>query len=164
MIERANNRAGNGELVNCDDCAGLVVTLANLLGCDLYEQTVLTSAMHPVIPIGEGQWWAHGLGFLPASGPTGVGVLTYHRVAWRGSNENDALVFDITWLLNAFADPDNPEQPHPRSAAPGMRMESGSRSRARWTISGGSTRPSGGSWEPGYAAESADRAADSRSN
>ena len=113
FLERAGGAAGNGALVNCDDCAGLVVTLANLLGCNLYEQYISTSAMHPAIPIGEGQWWASGLGFLPSYGPAGDGILTYHRVAWRGSNENDARVFDITWLLNGFANPDDPEQPHP---------------------------------------------------
>ena len=113
FLERADGGAGNGELVNCDDCAGLVVTLANLLGCDLYEQYISTSAMHPVIPIGEGQWWANFLGFLPSFGATGDGVLTYHRVAWRGNNASDAVVFDVTWLLNAFGDPDDPEQPRP---------------------------------------------------
>lgn len=118
LFERYKGGAGNGELVNCDDCAGLVVSFANLLGCDLYEQYILTSAMHPVIPIGEGQWWTSGLGFQPSFGAAGDGILTYHRVAWRGSNADDALVFDITWLLNGFADPDNPEQPHPEVRTP----------------------------------------------
>lgn len=118
FLERAGGGAGNGELVNCDDCAGLVVALANLLGCDLYEQYISTSAMHLVIPIGEGQWWASFLGFQPSFGATGDGILTYHRVAWRGNNANDAIVFDITWLLNAFGNPDDPEQPHPEIRSP----------------------------------------------
>ena len=118
FLERAGGGAGNGELVNCDDCAGLVVTLANLLGCDLYEQYISTSAMHLVIPIGEGQWWAHPLGFQPSFGAAGDGILNYHRVAWRGNNANDAVVFDITWLLNAFGNPDDPEQPHPEIRSP----------------------------------------------
>jgi hypothetical protein len=118
FLERAGGGVGNGERVNCDDCAGLVVTLANLLGCDLYEQYISTSAMHPVIPIGEGQWWANFLGFQPSFGATGDGILTYHSVAWRGNNANDAVVFDITWLLNAFGNPDDPEQPHPALRSP----------------------------------------------
>ena len=118
LLERASGRTGKGELVNCDDCAGLVVALANLLGCDLYEQYIHTSAMHPVIPIGEGQWWANSLGVVPSAGAVGDGILTYHRVAWRGHGENDAVVFDITWLLNGFTDPDNPEQPHPEMRIP----------------------------------------------
>jgi hypothetical protein len=118
LLERANGGEGEGEKVNCDDCAGLVVTLANLLGCDLYEQYISTSAMHPVIPIGEGQWWANSLGFVASSGSVGDGILTYHKVAWRGDDEDDALVFDITWLLNGFADPDNREQPHPDIRTP----------------------------------------------
>ena len=118
LLERASGGVGKGELVNCDDCAGLVVTMANLLGCNLYEQYIAASAMHPVIPIGEGQWWANNLGFVASSGSVGDGILTYHRVAWRGEDENDAVVFDITWLLNGFADPDNPEQPHPEIRTP----------------------------------------------
>lgn len=118
FLERAAGGAGNGELVNCDDCAGLVVTLANLLGCDLYEQEIITDGMHPVIPIGEGQWWAETAGFQPSFGVVEIGGLGYHRVAWRGNNANDAVVFDITWLLNAFGDPDDPEQPHPEIRSP----------------------------------------------
>lgn len=118
FLERAGGGAGNGELVNCEDCAGLVVTLANLLGCDLYEQYISTSAMHPAIPIGEGRWWVSLLGFQPSFGAAGDGILTYHQVAWRGNNANDAVVFDITWLLNAFGNPDDPEQPHPEIRSP----------------------------------------------
>jgi hypothetical protein len=118
LLERAGGGAGNGALVNCDDCAGLVVALANLLGCELYEQEIRTVAMHPVMPLGEGRWWAYWLGFVASSGPVGEGILTYHRVAWRGINENDARVFDICWLLNSLGNPDDPEQPHPELRAP----------------------------------------------
>jgi hypothetical protein len=86
--------------------------------CDLYEQLIHTSYMHPVMPIGKGHWWVAFMGDQPSYGPAEDGILSYHRVAWRGTNENDARVYDICWLPNSFANPDEIEQPHPEVRAP----------------------------------------------
>ncbi len=113
MLLRTLGAYGNGPIVNCDDCAGLVVSLANLLGCDLYEQTLITSAINPVMPIGFGNWFLPGLGFVDASGMVGTFALSYHTFAWRGQGIEDGKVFDITYQLNSFPSASNSELPNP---------------------------------------------------
>ena len=112
MLLRATGAFGNGAIVNCDDCSGLLVSLANLLGCDLSEQQVLTSNANPVMPIGHGQWFLPGFGFIPSWGDYGNGILSYHSVGWRGEDVNNAKVFDITYHVNGAPSEGNGEQPN----------------------------------------------------
>jgi hypothetical protein len=111
LLERARGGEGAGAQVNCDDCAGMVVSLANILGCDLWEQELVTQGMRPVMPLGYGRWWLGVVGFIESYGNFGSGLLLYHTVAWRGDDPASARVFDIAYLLNGYEDPDRPQQP-----------------------------------------------------
>jgi hypothetical protein len=79
-------RRGNGSpssaLVNCSDCAAIVSTFANAVGCDLDQSEMRADfGLNPIIAIGQ-----PGFGF-PAWGP-GFG---YHEVAWLGGKATDPL-------------------------------------------------------------------------
>jgi hypothetical protein len=82
MIERLNGGTGLGEKVNCTDSANTVSTLANLLGCDLWQSRMGSSFyMNPILAIGCSTWE------IPFWGGFG-----YHEVAWKGAcTENDNL-------------------------------------------------------------------------
>jgi hypothetical protein len=89
FLELLNGGDGNGRYVNCTDCATIVSTFANLLGCDLwqsrmgsYQPAFLTN---PILAIGStrlGSPCGWGLGF------------TYHEVAWEGACTSDDDVYD----------------------------------------------------------------------
>jgi hypothetical protein len=95
MIDRLNGGFGLGVLVNCTDCASSIVTLANLVGCDLWACTMEPRfAMNKVITIGSSEWAV----------PFGYGF-GYHEVAWKGdATENDHL-FDACLKVDGDADP-----------------------------------------------------------
>jgi hypothetical protein len=105
---------GNGNLVNCTDCACIMTTFANLLGCDLWEGQISTNNVHPVIPIGRTQWFVAGVGDLPSPmAPALLGTLLYHEVAWKADTVLAAPIWDICYLVNGFKDPANAQRPHP---------------------------------------------------
>jgi hypothetical protein len=89
FLELLDGGDGNGRYVNCTDCATIVSTFANLLGCDLwqsrmgsYQPAFLTN---PILAIGTdrlGSPCGWGLGF------------TYHEVAWEGACTSDDDVYD----------------------------------------------------------------------
>jgi hypothetical protein len=113
-IERLNGGVGNGPLVNCTDCACIMTTFANLLGCDLWEGQIFTSFVNPTIPIGRGQWWLPQTGYLPSpTSPAEPEFLLYHEVAWKGDTVLGTLVWDICYLTNGFEDPTTPQRPDP---------------------------------------------------
>ena len=75
-------------LVNCEDCAALVGTIANLYGCYL-TYVVLGSEfkVKPILLIGEETWR------LPDS-ENGVGYFSYHAIAIDGTyTRNDAATY-----------------------------------------------------------------------
>lgn len=118
FLERLNGGLGNGKLVNCTDCACIITTFANLLGCDLWEGQVTPTGvnpmiqLNPMIPIGRGKWWLPPLGDLPsAEAPSPGGWFNYHEVAWKGDTVLGAPIWDICFLLNGLAEPARPQQP-----------------------------------------------------
>jgi hypothetical protein len=114
FLERLRGGLGNGDKVNCSDCACAITTLANLLGCDLWEGEILTGAVNPLVPIGFGQWWDPGIGFLPSpTAPAPGSTLLYHEVAWKTDAVADSLIWDLCYVVNGFEDPGNPQTPHP---------------------------------------------------
>jgi hypothetical protein len=104
FLELLAGGEGNGRYVNCTDCASIVSTFANLLGCDLwqsrmgsYEPAFLTN---PMLAIGSnrlGSPCGWGLGF------------TYHEVAWEGACDSTEKVYDA--CLQLTSDPDGPGVP-----------------------------------------------------
>lgn len=80
LLARLKNPNGT-EKVNCTDCAILVSSFANLLGCDLYQSQMgydfLTNQIHPI-----GTDWK------------GKEEFEYHEVAWEDPCKDGARLFD----------------------------------------------------------------------
>lgn len=84
MIDRLNGGPGLGGKVNCTDSANTVSTLANLLGCDLWQSRMGWSFdLNPIIAIGYNTW------AVPFSG-----IFSYHEVAWKGACTQNDIIFD----------------------------------------------------------------------
>lgn len=99
-IERLRGDIGNGRYVNCSDCASMVSTFANSLGCDLWQSRmgkyVPTFATNPIRAIGTEFWGS----------PCGWGLgFTFHEVAWTGDCDSDNEIFDASLEVNGSAIP-----------------------------------------------------------
>jgi hypothetical protein len=95
MLDRLNGGAGLGGKVNCTDSADTVSTLANLIGCDLWQSRMESSfALNPVLAIGFSTWAV----------PFGFGF-SYHEVAWKGACTQNENVFDGCLKVDGDADP-----------------------------------------------------------
>lgn len=100
VIERLRGDIGNGRYINCSDCASMVSTFANSLGCDLWQSRmgkyVPTFATNPIRAIGSKFWGS----------PCGWGLgFTFHEVAWTGDCDSDNEVFDASLEVNGSAAP-----------------------------------------------------------
>lgn len=108
MLERLTGGVGLGEKVNCTDSADTVSTLANVVGCDLWESRMEASfALNPIVAIGYNTWEV----------PFGWGF-SYHEVPWKAGCTNNDNVFDGCLKLDADADPTQP--PHSPMIASNM--------------------------------------------
>jgi hypothetical protein len=95
MINRLNGGPGLGEKVNCTDSANTVSTLANLLGCDLWQSRMEAGFdLNPVIAIGYNVWEV----------PFGSGF-SYHEVPWTGACTENDRVYDGCLKVDGDADP-----------------------------------------------------------
>jgi hypothetical protein len=95
MIDRLTGGIGLGEKVNCTDSANTVSTLANLIGCDLWQSRMgWYFDLNPLIAIGYSTWTV----------PFGGGF-SYHEVAWTGGCTENDRVFDGCLHVDGDADP-----------------------------------------------------------
>jgi hypothetical protein len=115
VLDRLAGGIGNGEKVNCTDCACIMTTFANLLGCELWEGQIFTGEVNATIPIGLGQWWLPHQGFLASATDPGTDQLFYHEVAWKDDLVVGNRIYDICYLVNGQEDPNNPQRSHPTS-------------------------------------------------
>lgn len=84
VIDRINGGEGYGEKLNCTDCATIVSTFANLLGCQLVQaQMRYGFAVRPILAIGFSEWK-----------PPFDGFFSYHEVAWEGDVSTNGRIFD----------------------------------------------------------------------
>jgi len=88
FLDRLKGGLGNGRYINCTDCASMVTTLTNLLGCDLWQARMgmYTPSFQtaPILAIGTSVWQS----------PCGLGLgFSYHEVAWEGA----CTAFDPVW-------------------------------------------------------------------
>lgn len=101
LLERLAGGPGRGPNVNCSDCATIVSTFANALGCSLWQarmfNPLLPFAINPVRLIGQ-PW------FGPACGS---GYFNYHEVAWDSWCSEADSVYDASLAVQA------PAWPHP---------------------------------------------------
>src|SRR5260221_5703394 len=101
---------GKGNVVNCTDCATIVSSFANLLGCQL-AAAVMASAggflCNKIIAIGGGAVWNYP--FPPAN------RFAYHEVAWTGAFKHGDQIFDACLLADHSSNPwdwTDPVLPH----------------------------------------------------
>ena len=95
-IHRLNGDFALGGEVNCTDCAALVVSFSNLLGCGLYSSIMgVNFATRKYCAIGRGLW-------LP---PDWGWSFSYHEVAWSGTASDSDLVYDARLRYNGNSDP-----------------------------------------------------------
>lgn len=87
---------GLGRYVNCSDCATIVSTFANSLGCDLWQSRMgYWFDLNELLAIGSNVWQT----------ACGWGGFSYHEVAWKdGCTANDP-VWDACLQVDGDADP-----------------------------------------------------------
>jgi hypothetical protein len=95
FLDRLRGGAGNGQYVNCSDCATFVSSFANAVGCNLVQgQMGYGFQLNPLLAIGYSVWQT----------ACGWGGFSYHEVAWDtvGVNGN---VWDACLQVDGDADP-----------------------------------------------------------
>jgi len=96
FLERVKGGLGLGKYVNCTDCATVVSTFANILGCDLWQSRMgYGFALNEILAIGSSVWQS-------ACGWSGF---SYHEVAWKGTCGVDDEVFDACLKVDGDSDP-----------------------------------------------------------
>jgi hypothetical protein len=104
FLDRLRGGIGNGRYLNCTDCATIVSTFANSVGCDLSQarmgMVAPFFATNPILAIGSSIW-------QPACGIPGF---YYHEVAWKGACTADDEIFDA--CLQVDRDPNPLLAPH----------------------------------------------------
>lgn len=88
-----------GGEVNCTDCATMVTSLSNILGCELWSSRFGYSfRCHKIISIGFGGWE------YPFPNPAKtMGRFSYHEIGWKGSCDTADDIFDP--CLKVASDP-----------------------------------------------------------
>lgn len=104
------DRGGKGASVNCTDCATIVTTFANALGCNLGTAMMLNAAtgggfwLNKMIGIG-GSGWAY-----PGVNPP-YRYFAYHEVAWGGMQSYGDPLWDACLQVDAGTNPWNWSDP-----------------------------------------------------
>lgn len=93
LLQRLRGEESRGSNVNCTDCATIVSTFANALGCEL-SQSQLGSGfvLNPHLRIGRDNWE--------------TGEFVFHELAWKGCCTKDDEVFDACLILDGDDAPD----------------------------------------------------------
>jgi hypothetical protein len=101
FLDRLTGGFGNGPYVNATDCATIISTFANALGCDLWQSRMgYEFSANPVRMLGSDAW----------SPACGWGGLAFHEVAWSGEAGADDDVWDGSLQVDGDSDPT--AQPH----------------------------------------------------
>jgi hypothetical protein len=91
---------GKGNVVNCTDCATIVTSFANLLGCQLAASVMASPGgflCNKIIAIGGGTVWNYP--FPPNN------TFQFHEVAWMGALSYRDPIFDACLLIDDSSDP-----------------------------------------------------------
>ena len=99
FLERLLGNFGMGPRVNCTDCACIVSTFANILGCDLWQSQMhpdlFSFLVNPIRTIGDLQWDV----------PCSIGSFSYHEVAWKNNCSVNDAVYDACLEVDATTPP-----------------------------------------------------------
>ena len=98
FLEKLHGLYGNGEYVNCTDCATIVTTFANILGAELWASRMeLYFNLNPILAIGSSTWQT----------ACKWGGFRYHEVAWKNNCDVNDEIFDACLKVDGDADPRN---------------------------------------------------------
>ncbi len=87
---------GLGRYINCSDCATIVSTFANSVGCDLWQSRMgYFFDLNPLLAIGSSIWQT----------ACNWGGFSYHEVAWKGACTASDPVWDACLQVDGDADP-----------------------------------------------------------
>lgn len=96
FIDRLRGGIGNGVYVNCSDCATIVSTFANVLGCNLWQSRMGWGFdLNELLGIGSNVWQT----------ACGWGTFSYHEVAWEGACTANEDVYDACLQVDGDDDP-----------------------------------------------------------
>src|SRR5579872_548387 len=96
FVDRLRGGIGNGVYVNCSDCATIVSTFANALGCRLWQSKMGWGfALNELLAIGSSVWQT----------ACGWGAFSYHEVAWEGACTASDDVYDACLRVDGDSDP-----------------------------------------------------------
>lgn len=104
FLDFLTNASGKGPWVNCADCASIVTTFANVLGCNLTEANmhggysngiIIPFKCNKIIAIGDMDWK-----FPPVNEE-----FTYHEVAWWNPLGFTGFIFDACLHVDKSNDP-----------------------------------------------------------
>jgi hypothetical protein len=96
FLDRLRGGPGRGRYVNCTDCATIVSTFANALGCDLWQSTMgYDFDLNAILAIGSSTWRT----------ACGWGGFSYHEVAWKGACTESDRIFDACLKVDGDSDP-----------------------------------------------------------
>jgi len=99
FVERLRGGIGNGIYVNCSDCATIVASFADVLGCDLWQSRMgFGFALNELLAIGSNVWQT-------ACGWPGF---SYHEVAWEAACTANDDVYDACLRVDGDSDPTAP--------------------------------------------------------
>lgn len=92
------NGIGRGQSLNCDDCAAVVSTFANLLGAKLWQSSMGGDSFwtNHILLIGHSHWRRVGFG--------------HHSVAWKGNCSASDKLFDACLQIDGDRKPNIPPQ------------------------------------------------------
>lgn len=96
FLERIDGGPGNGQYVNCSDCATFVSTFANAVGCDLWQSRMGWSfQLNTILAIGSSTWET----------ACGWGGFYYHEIPWKDDCTATDRVYDACLQVDGDADP-----------------------------------------------------------
>jgi hypothetical protein len=123
FIDRLKGGVGNGQFVNCTDCATIVSSFSNILGCDLWASRMgWYFDLNAINAIGYSNWISCGWsGF------------SYHEVAWKNNCTETDAVFDACLQVDGDADPAH--APHTSLLPTNINFGTCSSNEYRWRLS-----------------------------
>lgn len=97
----------NNKFLNCSDCAGIVTSLANALGCELYSSEFSSTiydgfTCHKIVCIGV-PGWDYPFAYVDAVTHKRTGGFSYHAIGWEGGCGRGDKIWDA--CLMAANDP-----------------------------------------------------------
>lgn len=96
FLDRLNGGWGNGQIVNCTDCAMAVTSFSNLLGCELWSSRMGWGfSLNPIVPVGHTTFGCPNWGCS----------FSYHEVGWTGNAGANDTVFDGCLKVDGDSDP-----------------------------------------------------------